>query len=58
MQLIITLEPNLAEALCCLAAVSSNSPEALAVELLHDIVKSTIEDNELLGIADGEKHES
>ena len=58
MQLTITLEPNLAAALHCLAAISSNSPESLALELLHDAVKSAVEDPELLGIHDGEKLES
>jgi hypothetical protein len=56
MQLNITLEPNLAETLHCLAAVSSNSPENLALELLRDAVKSAVLDPELLGI-DGEKYE-
>jgi len=57
MQLTITLEPNLSEAICCLAAATGNSPEALAEELLQDMVKSAVEDTQLLGI-DGEKHES
>lgn len=58
MQLIITLEDNLAEALHCLAAACSDSPESLALTLLRDAVKSAVEAPELLGIEDGEKLES
>ena len=58
MQLTITLEDNLAATLDVLAAISSDSPENLAVTLLRDAVKSAVEDPELLGIEDGEKLES
>lgn len=58
MQLTITLEDNLAATLDVLAAISSDSPENLAVTLLRDAVKSAVEDPGLLGIDDGEKLES
>lgn len=58
MQLTITLEEPLAATLNVLAAISSDSPEDLALTLLRDAVKSAVEDPELLGIEDGEKLES
>ncbi len=58
MQLTITLEPTLAATLNVLAAISSDSPEEVALKLLRDAVKSAVEDPELLGIEDGEKLES
>jgi hypothetical protein len=58
MQLTITLEPTLAATLNVLAAISSDSPEEVALKLLRDAVKSAVEDPELLGIDDAEKLES
>lgn len=58
MQLTITLEETLAATLNVLAAISSDSPEDVALKLLRDAVKSAVEDPELLGIEDGEKLES
>jgi hypothetical protein len=58
MQLTITLEEPLAATLNVLAAISSDSPEDLALTLLRDAVKSAVEDPELLGLEDGEKLES
>lgn len=58
MQLTITLEEPLAATLNVIAAISSDSPEDLALKLLRDAVKSAVEDPELLGIEDGEKLES
>lgn len=52
MQLNITLEENLATALNVMAAISSDSPENLALTLLRDAVKSAAEDPELLGLKD------
>ena len=58
MQLTITLEEPLAATLNVIAAISSDSPEEVALKLLRDAVKSAVEDPELLGIEDGEKLES
>lgn len=58
MQLTITLEEPLAATLNVLAAISSDSPEDLALKLLRDAVKCAAEDPELLGLEDGEKLES
>lgn len=54
----LTLEPTLVETLKVIAAISNHTPESLAVELLHDAVRSAVEDTELLGIADGKDTES